>query len=105
MNKKYHKNWEEIRRLRVYTRYKYPITSIIKPTKLTWVLDLIWIILYIPALILLLWLYDTDQNSLLIIPLLVLSALFVIRAIRLWKLKSVFRTSAINTTDQKNNEK
>ncbi len=100
MYKKYQKNWEEIRRLRGYTRHKYPFFSLLKPTKLTWVVDLIWFILFIPAFILLLWLYITEHNSLLIIPLFLLGAFCVIRVFRVWKLKPVFRDSHIDSTKQ-----
>jgi hypothetical protein len=105
MNKKYHKNWEEVRRFRGYTRDKYPSFPFLKSTKMSWIVELSLLLLFLPGYVLLLWLYFTEHSSLLIMPLSILGVYGVIRVLRLWKLKSVFRNSNLKTTDHKKNTK
>jgi hypothetical protein len=101
MYKKYQKNWEEIRRLRGYVRDKYKRVYVpFKPTKMIWVSNLICFILFAPAFILLLWLYVTEHNSSLIILLFFMGAFCVITVLYLWKFKSVFWNTHIDSTKQ-----
>ena len=90
MNTKNHKNWEEIKRLRGYTPGKYPRIINLKPTKVTWIIESIFIFLFIfPAFILLLLLYVSNRDTSLVMPLFILGGMCVLIMLHLWKLKSV----------------
>lgn len=90
MYTKNHKNWEENKRLRGYTPGKYPRIIYLKPTRLTWIIEVFFLFLFIfPAFILLLFLFISNRNTFLVIPLVILSGMFVLIMLHLWKLRSI----------------
>jgi hypothetical protein len=90
MYTKNHKNWEKIKRLRGYTPYKYPRIINLKPTRLTWIIEALFLFLFIfPANILLLFLFISDRNTFLVMPIVILSGMCVLIMLHLWKLISI----------------
>ncbi len=90
MFKKKHKNWEEIKRLRSYSPDKYPRIINLKPTKVTWIIEVIIFCLFIfPAFISLLLLYVSNRDTLLLMPMFILGGIGLLILLHLWKLKYV----------------